>query len=135
MKPTQYTLVRRAGMAALVLSLALASGCKQFLEVSPQGQLSEDAIKADPAAAQKLVDGVYNAMYLGGFGPDVHGFQYIILTDIASDDADKGSTPSDYLDAANIDNFTATSRPWPAPTRRSIKFRSARPMPASKTAS
>jgi tetratricopeptide (TPR) repeat protein len=109
MKPTQYTLVRRAGMAALALSLALASGCKQFLEVPPQGQLSEDAIRSDPAAAQKLVDGVYNAMYLGGFGPDVHGFQYIILTDIASDDADKGSTPSDYLDAANIDNFTATS--------------------------
>jgi tetratricopeptide (TPR) repeat protein len=109
MKPTQYPLVRRAGMAALALSLALASGCKQFLEVAPQGQLSEEAIKADPAAAQRLVDGVYNALYLGGFGPDVNGFQYIILTDIASDDADKGSTPTDYLDAANIDNFTATS--------------------------
>ncbi|MEJ7663763.1 MAG: hypothetical protein WKG07_31640 [Hymenobacter sp.] len=54
------------------------------------------------------MDGVYNVLYLGGFGPDISGFQYIILTDIASDDADKGSTPTDYLDAATIDNFTAT---------------------------
>ncbi|MFD1468521.1 RagB/SusD family nutrient uptake outer membrane protein [Hymenobacter caeli] len=109
MKSSSLSLGRRAGVAALAVSLAVASGCKQFLDVAPQGQLSEDAIKADPAAAQKLVDGVYNALYLGGFGPDVSGFQYIILTDIASDDADKGSTPSDYTDALNIDNFTATS--------------------------
>ncbi len=110
MLPTHYALVRRAGTAALALSLALASGCKQYLDVAPQGQLSEDAIRSDPAAAQKLVDGVYNALYLGGFGPDVNGLQYIVLTDIASDDADKGSTPSDYGAglAGDIDNFTTT---------------------------
>jgi len=84
---------RPAGVAALTLSLALFSGCKDFLEVAPQGQLSEDAIRADPAAAQKLVDGVYNVRYLGGLGADVSGLQNVILTDIASDDADKGSTP------------------------------------------
>ncbi len=99
---------RRAGTAALALSLVVASGCKDYLNVAPQGQLSEDAIRTDPAAAQKLVDGVYNAMYLGGFGPDVHGLQFVILTDIASDDADKGSTPNDYGDALTIDNFTLT---------------------------
>ncbi|QDA60207.1 RagB/SusD family nutrient uptake outer membrane protein [Hymenobacter jejuensis] len=103
------TLLRRTGTAALALTLALTSGCKDFLEVAPQGQLSEDAIRTDPTAAQKLVDGVYNVMYLGGFGPDVHGLQYIILTDIASDDADKGSTPTDYADAIGVDNFTLTS--------------------------
>ncbi|MBF9237219.1 RagB/SusD family nutrient uptake outer membrane protein [Hymenobacter sp. BT683] len=100
---------RRAGTAALALTLAVASGCKDFLDVAPQGQLSEDAIRRDPAAAQKLVDGVYNSMYLGGFGPDVHGLQFVILTDIASDDSEKGSTPNDYGDAAQVDNFTLTS--------------------------
>ncbi|WP_022823923.1 RagB/SusD family nutrient uptake outer membrane protein [Hymenobacter norwichensis] len=105
--PTSFP--RRAGTAALACTLALFSGCKDFLDVAPQGQLSEDAIRTDPAAAQKLVDGVYNVMYLGGFGPDVHGLQFVILTDIASDDADKGSTPSDYADAAAVDNFTLTS--------------------------
>ncbi|MGI4871996.1 MAG: RagB/SusD family nutrient uptake outer membrane protein [Janthinobacterium lividum] len=109
MKITHFSLARRAGLAASVLALAAASGCKEYLEVAPQGQLSQAAIAADPAAAQKLVDGVYNSLYLGGFGNDTHGFQYIILTDIASDDADKGSTPGDYGDAGNIDNFTATA--------------------------
>ncbi len=109
MKPTYFSIGRRAGTAALALALVVASGCKNFLDVAPQGQLSEDAIKTDPAAAQKLVDGVYNALYFGGFGPDVNGLQNIIMTDIASDDGDKGSTPSDYGDALTIDNFTATS--------------------------
>ena len=109
MKPTQFVGPRRAGVAALALSLALFSGCKDFLDVAPQGQLSEDAIRTDPTAAQKLVDGVYNVLYLGGFGADVSGFQNIILTDIASDDADKGSTPTDYADAGQIDNFTVTA--------------------------
>ena len=72
MKPTPYSLVHRAGMAALVLSLALASGCKQFLNVAQQGQLGEDAIKADPTAAHKLVDGVYNMLYLSGFDLNVN---------------------------------------------------------------
>ncbi|WP_223284447.1 hypothetical protein [Hymenobacter qilianensis] len=60
---------RRAGTAALALTLVLVSGCKDFLDVAPQGQLSEDAIRNDPAAAQKLVDGVYNVMYLGALAP------------------------------------------------------------------
>ncbi|GAB3868833.1 RagB/SusD family nutrient uptake outer membrane protein [Hymenobacter segetis] len=108
MKPNFSAFPRRAGTAALALTLALASGCNGFLDVAPQGQLSEDAIRNDPGIAQKLVDGVYNTMYLGGFGPDIHGLQFVILTDIASDDADKGSTPTDYNDALTIDNFTLT---------------------------
>jgi len=109
MKFFLFSIGHRAGTAALAVALFLASGCRQFLDVTPQGQLSEDAIKTDPAAAQKLVGGVYNALYLGGFGPDISDLQYVILTDIASDDADKGSTPSDYGDALNIDNFTVTA--------------------------
>ncbi|SNC61496.1 Starch-binding associating with outer membrane [Hymenobacter gelipurpurascens] len=110
MKAITTIISRRVYLAALGLALtAGAVGCKDFLEVAPQGQLTEDQIRTDPAAAQKLVDGVYNAMYLGGFGPDIHGLQYIILTDIASDDSDKGSTPQDYSAAAEVDNFTLNS--------------------------
>ena len=107
MNPIFSALPRRAGTAALALSLALVSGCKEYLDVAPQGQLGADVI--DPGTAQKLVDGVYNAMYLGGFGPDIHGLQFVILTDIASDDADKGSSPNDYKDALDVDNFTLGS--------------------------
>ncbi|QJX48888.1 RagB/SusD family nutrient uptake outer membrane protein [Hymenobacter taeanensis] len=107
MKAIATTISRRFYLAALGLALtAGAVGCKDFLEVAPQGQLTEDQIRTDPAAAQKLVDGVYNTMYLGGFGPDIHGLQFVILTDIASDDSDKGSTPQDYSAAAEVDNLT-----------------------------
>ena len=107
MKPPFSAFPRRAGTAALALSLALVSGCKDYLSVSPQGQLSGDTV--DPGTAQKLVDGVYNSMYQGGFGNDVHGLQFVILTDIASDDSDKGSTPNDYGDALAVDNLTLGS--------------------------
>ncbi|WP_083320720.1 RagB/SusD family nutrient uptake outer membrane protein [Hymenobacter glacialis] len=107
MNPHISAISRRAGTAALALSLAMVSGCKDFLDVAPQGQLSSETI--DPATAQKLVDGVYNSLYLGGFGPDTHGLQFVILTDIASDDSDKGSSPNDYGDALRVDNFTLNS--------------------------
>ncbi|WP_081867739.1 RagB/SusD family nutrient uptake outer membrane protein [Hymenobacter sp. IS2118] len=103
MKSNSHIFSRRAGTAALALSLAMVSGCKDFLDVPPQGQLGTEMI--DPATAQKLVDGVYNSMYLGGFGADTHGLQFVILTDIASDDADKGSSPNDYQDARDVDNL------------------------------
>ncbi|OWP62055.1 RagB/SusD family nutrient uptake outer membrane protein [Hymenobacter amundsenii] len=97
-------------LAALGLVLtAGAVSCKDFLDVAPQGLLTEDQIKTDPSAAQKLVDGVYNVMYLGGFGADIHGLQYVMLTDVASDDADKGSSPQDYGPALEVDNFTLNS--------------------------
>lgn len=88
--------------------LLIIGGCKKYLDVSPQGQLTADEIKKDPQAAVQLVNGVYNILWLGGFGPDIHGFQFVILTNIASDDADKGSTPSDYADAAQVDNLAVT---------------------------
>ncbi|MCB2409736.1 RagB/SusD family nutrient uptake outer membrane protein [Hymenobacter lucidus] len=107
MKATTTSLARRIALASLGLTLtAAAVGCKDFLDVAPQGQLTEDQIRTDPAAAQKLVDGVYNVMYLGGFDPDTHGLQFVILTDVASDDSDKGSTPTDYGPAGEVDNFT-----------------------------
>ena len=48
--------------------VVLLWGCKKnFLEVQPQGQLTEAAVAADPNLARKLVTGVYNQLYQGGF--------------------------------------------------------------------
>lgn len=99
--------IRTLGLASVLMILAPA--CKDFLEVAPQGQITEDEIRSNPQAAQDLVTGVYNVMWIGGFGPDVHSFQYVILTNIASDDSDKGSTPQDYGDALDVDNLTLTA--------------------------
>jgi len=86
-----------------------AVSCKKsFLDVPAQGQIDEAAVLKDPDAAKNLVTGVYNSLYLGGFGPTTVGFLYYMTVDVASDDADKGSTPGDFGPAKEIDEFTAT---------------------------
>lgn len=96
-------------LLAAVLLLA-AGGCKKkFLEIDPQGQLTETQALQDPNAANQLVGGVYNTLYLGGFGNNTFGLEWVLLNDVSSDDADKGSTPSDFNlgGAGDIDNFKA----------------------------
>ena len=95
---------------SLIFSTAvIVSSCKKdFLEVVPQGQTTEVLALTDPDAASKLVGGVYNTLYLGGFGKTTVGFLWVLANDIASDDADKGSTPGDFSQAGEIDNFTHT---------------------------
>ena len=92
----------------LIIAIGITSCKKSFLEVPPQGQLTELQALADPTSAEKMVGGVYNTLYFGGFDITTVGFLYAIATDVASDDADKGSTPSDFGPAAEIDNFTTT---------------------------
>ena len=90
-------------------ALATIMGCsKDFLEVDPQGQLTELQALSDPGAAEKMVGGVYSTLYFGGFGNTTVGFLYALANDVTSDDADKGSTPSDFPNAAELDNFTLT---------------------------
>ena len=89
------------------LPLALLISCnKDFLEVKPQGETTEVLALTDPEAAAKLVGGVYNTLYFGGFGNTTVGFLWVLANDLASDDADKGSTPGDFGPAGDIDNFT-----------------------------
>lgn len=91
----------------LISFLLMYISCgKGFLDIPPQGKVTEEEIRTNPNAAVDLVNGVYNVMWLGGFGPDVHGLQMVVLTSIASDEGDKGSTPTDYGPALEIDNFT-----------------------------
>src|SRR6202140_5906810 len=91
----------------------IAAGCaKSFLEVPLQGQGSSTN---DPKVIAAEVTGAYNALITpdptqSGFGSyDIHGVYFITVTNIISDDADKGSYASDQPLAADIDNFTVTS--------------------------
>ncbi len=95
--------------SVLVIGLFISISCSdEFLDVAVQGGPTTES---DPNLAQKLVTGVYNSLLQGdswGNG-DVHGFAFISVTDIRSDDADKGSTPSDQqVPVGDIDNFTLT---------------------------
>jgi starch-binding outer membrane protein, SusD/RagB family len=92
---------------------ALVSGCKKsFLNVPIQGQGTPST---DPQVALTDVIGAYNALITpdptqGEFGSyDIHGIYFITVTNIMSDDADKGSYPGDQPLAGAVDNFTITS--------------------------
>jgi starch-binding outer membrane protein, SusD/RagB family len=92
---------------SMIFAILLGSCRKNFLEVNPQGQTTEVLALTDPEAASKLVGGIYNTLYLGGFGKTTVGFLWAVTSDVASDDADKGSTPGDFSPLSEIDNFTS----------------------------
>jgi starch-binding outer membrane protein, SusD/RagB family len=104
-------MIRKKHFYKLILAttfcMVAGSSCKRsFLDVPPQGQLTEEQALIDPAAAEKMVGGVYNTLYFGSFGNNTVGFLWVMVNDVASDDADKGSFPADFGPAAEIDNFT-----------------------------
>jgi starch-binding outer membrane protein, SusD/RagB family len=92
--------------------IAMAGCKKSFLEVPIQGQ---GTASTDPQVVINEVTGAYNALITpdptqSGFGEyDIHGVYFITVTNIISDDADKGSYALDQPLAAAIDNFTVTS--------------------------
>jgi starch-binding outer membrane protein, SusD/RagB family len=95
-------------LALLILVTGLLTSCKKsFLDVDPQGQTTEVLALTDPDAAARLVGGVYNTLYYGGFDKNTVGFLWELTNDIASDDADKGSTPGDFNTngMGDVDNF------------------------------
>ena len=100
---------KKWSLAAFVMAILITSCSKKFLDVDPQGQTTEVLALSDPDAANKLVGGVYNTLYYGGFDKTTVGFLWAIANDVASDDADKGSTPGDFSPAGDIDNFTHNS--------------------------
>lgn len=97
-------------IAYFITTIFIIAGCSDdFLDVPVQGGVTTTS---DPNLAPKLVTGVYQSLLQGdswGNG-DVHGFAFISVTNIISDDADKGSTPGDQaVPVGDIDNFTLTS--------------------------
>src|SRR5688572_20393068 len=93
----------------LTLLCSITISCSDdFLDVAVQGGVDTSS---DPELAQKLVTGVYSSLMQGdswGNG-DVHGFAFISASSIMSDDADKGSTPTDQaVPVGAMDDFTVT---------------------------
>jgi starch-binding outer membrane protein, SusD/RagB family len=97
----------------LLCFTAMMAGCKKnFLNVPIQGQGTSST---DPNVALEYVTGAYNALITpdptqSEFGDyDIHGIYFITVTNIISDDADKGSYPGDQPLAQEIDDFQITS--------------------------
>ena len=84
------------------LSLGLGACSDDFLDRAPKGELTSDNFFQDANHAEQAVNAIYS--HLRNF--NVHVFSYIGLTDIASDDADKGSVPGDAGFLQDINDFT-----------------------------
>lgn len=85
-----------------VATLGLWSCSDEFLDRAPKGELTSDNFFRDAAQAEQAVNAIYS--HLRNF--NVHVFSYIGITDIASDDADKGSVPGDAGFLQDVNDFT-----------------------------
>ena len=81
-------------------------GCKKtFLDVPPQAQQPSEEFWQNAADATKAV----NAMYANLREWKQVAFAPIAVESLGSDEAEKGSSPSDATFMNNFDNFTASS--------------------------
>lgn len=91
-------------ISLLILSaLFLFAGCKkEFLDRKPKGQLTFDTFFETEEQAVQSVNAIY-----GNFRSwELSALPYLGITDILSDDADKGSTANDAFYLLEVDNFT-----------------------------
>ena len=89
-------------LTLLFLVLIFAS-CEDDLNVEPNDVQNVNDFLNDPNNAIQLVNGVYNKQ----LDYNMYSFSWIGITSITSDDADKGSTPSDTgADKDKMDNLT-----------------------------
>lgn len=89
--------------AAILLLTVVFSACEDDLNVEPNTAITEDDFLSDPNNAAKLLNGVYNKL----LDYNMYSFSWIGMTSITSDDADKGSSPSDTgSDKHKMDNLT-----------------------------
>ena len=87
----------------LLLSVLSFSSCEDDLNVEPNDVINVDDFLMDPNNAVQLVNGVYSKQ----LDYNMYSFSWIGITSITSDDADKGSTPTDTgSDKNKMDNLT-----------------------------
>jgi hypothetical protein len=97
--------IRLGSVISLLLVLILAACKKSFLDVPPQGAAPGDQFWRNEADATHAVNSIYANLRewkMVAFAP-------IAIESLGSDDAEKGSDPSDASFMNKFDNFTATS--------------------------
>ncbi|QRR02217.1 RagB/SusD family nutrient uptake outer membrane protein [Dyadobacter sandarakinus] len=107
MKNITNNKIKNAGLYLGLMSLLIVpSACKEsFLDVDPQGKQAGTIFWQSQDDATKAV----NAMYANLRTWNNTAFAPIALESMGSDDAEKGSTPSDATFFNNYDNFTVGS--------------------------
>lgn len=88
-------------VTAILAMLMVFSSCEDFLEKEPLGRYTQDTYPAG-GGLSSYVYGMYSD--LRGF--NLHVFAFVGISSIRSEDADKGSTPSDGATQKELDDFT-----------------------------
>lgn len=106
MKIYNNTNIKRWGSVALLSTVLLTASCKKsFLDVNPQGKQDATQFWQTADDATKAV----NSIYANLRSWNNVAFNAIAIESIGSDEADKGSTPSDATFFNKFDTFTAGS--------------------------
>ena len=89
----------------LIAALLWSTGCNDFLDINPQGELTQESFPQSAADALLATNAAYSTLRNWGY----HAGGYPIL-DIMSDDSHKGSNPNDqFATVGPYDNFTITT--------------------------
>lgn len=92
-------------VSLLLASLLFATGCEDFLQKDPQGELTQEAFPVTASDALLATNAVYVSVRNWAY----HSGGYPIM-DIMSDDAHKGSNPNDQLPTVGpFETFTYTT--------------------------
>ena len=95
--------LKYGSIAGIFALMGFFVSCDSDLDVNPNDNISEEDLLKNPDNAVQLVNGVYSKMLMF----NMYSFPWIGITSITSDDADKGSTPSDTgTDKHKMDNLT-----------------------------
>ncbi|MBE0662720.1 MAG: RagB/SusD family nutrient uptake outer membrane protein [Bacteroidales bacterium] len=96
--------MKKIGYILVALSLSVLVGCEDFLDINPQGELTQEAFPINQADALLATNAAYSTLRSWNY----HSGGFPIL-DIMSDDTHKGSNPNDGLNTVGpYDNFTHT---------------------------
>ena len=83
----------------------LATACNSVLDRAPQESYTLDNYFLDAEQATQSVNAIYSQLR----DWETHVFSFIGMTDIVSDDSNKGSTPNDAFFLQEVDDFTHTA--------------------------
>ncbi|WP_375418282.1 RagB/SusD family nutrient uptake outer membrane protein [uncultured Hymenobacter sp.] len=116
---------------ARVLTLSalavLSQGCEDFLEKEPLGNVTQGNLFQDPVNAVQAVNGIYDVASWDE-GPKYGSGDYVghmyewMFGDVLSDNAEKGSTPTDFASIQELKEWRADPGNGPITTLWSHSF-------------
>jgi hypothetical protein len=97
--------MKYAKITSLFALLLIAFSCTEVLDRTPQGAFTLDNYFQNEDHAVQSVNAIYNQLREW----QVHVFSFIGMTDIVSDDSEKGSFPSDGFFLQEVEDFEFTA--------------------------